>query len=80
LDAFNAGLTIPSVRTLTIDPMTPGRMYAGTDGGGVFAIEQVAGTGGGGCTVTADHSSGTAWWLLVPALVLARRRRSVRRP
>ena len=34
-----------------------------------------AGGGGGGCTVTPSHSGGAAWWLLAPALVLARARR-----
>ena len=40
----NAGLPGPSyVRALAIDPTTPGTLYAGTCGG-VFSIEQVAGT------------------------------------
>ena len=38
-----------------------------------------AGGGGGGCTVMPNHSRGTAWQLLVPALVLAwaKRRQTV---
>src|SRR6266446_71407 len=32
----NTGLTVPSVRTLAIDPTTPSILYAGTAGDGVF--------------------------------------------
>jgi hypothetical protein len=48
--AINAGLTTDSpfpqllpvraVSALAIDPMTPSTLYAGTDGGGVFSIQQ----------------------------------------
>ncbi len=38
---FSAGLPNLPVLTLAIDPIGPSRLYAGTDGGGVFAIEQV---------------------------------------
>jgi uncharacterized protein (TIGR03437 family) len=36
--AVNAGLTTPHVSSLALDPRTPGTLYAGTIGGGVFAI------------------------------------------
>jgi len=36
--ALNDGLTTPHVSTLAIDPDNPNRLYAGTQGGGVFAI------------------------------------------
>jgi len=31
-----------SIRALAIDPLTPTRLYAGTAGGGVFAMQQFA--------------------------------------
>ena len=34
---FNAGLTSRDVRSLALDPTAPTRLYAGTQGGGVFA-------------------------------------------
>jgi photosystem II stability/assembly factor-like uncharacterized protein len=34
----NSGLTTPHVSSLVIDPQDPSRLYAGTIGGGVFAI------------------------------------------
>ena len=36
--AANSGLTTLSVNTLAIDPQNPSKVYAGTAGGGVFAI------------------------------------------
>ena len=39
--ALNTGLTNTSVAALAIDPKTPTTLYAGTNGGGVFAIEQI---------------------------------------
>jgi len=38
---FNAGLTNTNVSALAIDPVTPTTLYAGTYGGGVFAIQDV---------------------------------------
>jgi photosystem II stability/assembly factor-like uncharacterized protein len=45
---LNTGLSDLNLRinTLAIDPMTPSRLYAGTDYGGVFAIEQVTACAG----------------------------------
>jgi hypothetical protein len=37
----NTGLTNPGVQALAIDPLTPGRLYTGTLGTGVLAIQQV---------------------------------------
>ena len=39
-NAVNSGLTDIDVYTLAIDPTTPSTLYAGTYGGGVFAIQQ----------------------------------------
>jgi hypothetical protein len=39
--ALNTGLTNTDVRALAVDPATPAIVYAGTDGGGVFAIQQM---------------------------------------
>ncbi len=40
--AFNAGMPSGNiVQSLAIDPSRPTTVYAGTDGGGVFDIEQV---------------------------------------
>ena len=38
---FNRGLTHFSIEALAIDPDTPSIIYAGTDGGGVFDMQQV---------------------------------------
>ena len=38
---INTGLTNPYVRALKIDPATPSTLYAGTAGGGVFAMQQL---------------------------------------
>ena len=38
--AFNNGLTNTNVSTLALDPQTPALIYAGTDGGGVFSMQQ----------------------------------------
>src|SRR4029453_10459669 len=61
-NAVNTGLTVLTVGALAIDPATPTTLYAGTDGGSIFAMtftpEQVlltvsqAGTGSG--TVTSN--------------------------
>jgi hypothetical protein len=40
-NALNPGLATTGVLALAIDPMEPRRLYAGTFGGGVFAIEQM---------------------------------------
>ena len=39
--AVNTGLTDTAVRALAIDPATPTTLYAGTNGGGVFAIQDI---------------------------------------
>ncbi|MDY7076423.1 MAG: PKD domain-containing protein [Chloroflexota bacterium] len=39
--AFNTGLTHTYVRSLAIDPVAPTTLYAGTWGGGVFAIQMI---------------------------------------
>ena len=41
-DGFNAGLTATNVNALAITSATPATLYAGTEGGGVFAIQQVS--------------------------------------
>ena len=38
--AFNNGLANTNVSTLAIDIRTPAIIYAGTDGGGVFSMQQ----------------------------------------
>jgi hypothetical protein len=38
---INNGLTSTNVWSLTIDPARPNTLYAGTDGRGVFDIQQV---------------------------------------
>jgi hypothetical protein len=40
--AVNTGLTNTWVIALAIDPATPTSLYAGTWGGGVFAMQQIA--------------------------------------
>jgi len=40
--SFDAGLPPALVPALATDPTTPGRLYAGTLGGGVFSIQQVS--------------------------------------
>ncbi len=49
---LNTGLSVLDVNALAIDPTT---LYAGTDGGGVFAIEQVS-TCTGDCDGSGDVS------------------------
>jgi hypothetical protein len=39
--AVNNGLTNAYVWALAIDPQTPSTLYTGTEGGGVFDMEQV---------------------------------------
>ncbi len=39
--ALNTGLTATYVFALAIDPATPTTLYAGTVGGGVFALQQL---------------------------------------
>ena len=39
--AFNRGLTHPYVNALAIDPATPSTVYAGTNRGGVFSIQEL---------------------------------------
>jgi len=58
------------VNALAIDPHTPSTLYAGTSVG----VFQSLNSGVTWSTVR----SGAAWWLLVPALVLAWTRRRVR--
>jgi photosystem II stability/assembly factor-like uncharacterized protein len=41
-NAFNTGLSSGDVHAIAIDPITPTRFYVGTQGGGVFSIQQVA--------------------------------------
>ena len=57
--AVNVGLPDQTVvRALAIDPIDPRRVYAGTSGGGVFAIEQISACVGDcndGGTVTVDE-------------------------
>jgi hypothetical protein len=43
--AFNAGLTNSFVRALVIDPTVPKRIYAGTQGGGVFVLHEAVSSG-----------------------------------
>jgi hypothetical protein len=42
--AVNSGLTTLSVRFLAFDPKNTSTVYAGTNGGGIFAITFVPGT------------------------------------
>jgi len=92
--AFNNGLIGMDVLVVAIDPITPRRVYAGTGGGVFAIEQiaptptptptptatPTAGGGGddgGGCSVT-PNVGGVAWWLLVPAIVLAWARRRQR--
>ena len=60
--ALNRGLPVaaagyPDILALAVDPTTPGRLYAGTAGTGVFVIEQgsaCVGDCGGDRQVTVD--------------------------
>jgi photosystem II stability/assembly factor-like uncharacterized protein len=71
--ALNNGLADVDVLALAIDPVTSSRIYAGTAGGGVFAIDQVeVASDSDGCTIAPGRASTLVWWLLVLLLVLAR--------
>lgn len=80
--AANTGLTNPYVVALAIDPTSPGTLYAGTDGDGVFVTTDGGDTSSGRSTVgSAGHRSTSGSSAIKPTRSRssrARRRRCTR--